>query len=169
MSWSKRPPITHPGPYPEPCTWQVCRRDFEAGQRSFRRRSGTRQRRRHLQDLQRHLDRSRSLLGSWSELGTSDWRKSTDPMMFIMNDEGMNDLMKGHTKLGADVSAAAGPVGPSASAEAGYKAGVLTSSSSKGAFIGASLNGAELNQNKKVTQELYHQDVSFPDILDQAR
>lgn len=91
--------------------------------------------------------------------------KSTDLMMFIMNDEGMNDLMKGHIKLGADVSAAAGPVGRSASAEAGYKAGVLTYSSSKGAFIGASLNGAELNQNKKMTEELYSQDVPFQDIL----
>jgi SH3 domain-containing YSC84-like protein 1 len=91
--------------------------------------------------------------------------KSTDLMMFIMNDEGMNDLMKGHIKVGADVSAAAGPVGRSASADAGYKAGILTYSSSKGAFIGASLNGAELNQDHKKTQELYAQDVPFSDIL----
>jgi SH3 domain-containing YSC84-like protein 1 len=91
--------------------------------------------------------------------------KSTDLMMFIMNEEGMNDLMKGHIKLGADVSAAAGPVGRSASADAGYKAGILTYSSSKGAFIGASLNGAELNKDSKKTQELYGNDVSFSDIL----
>lgn len=91
--------------------------------------------------------------------------KSTDLMMFIMNDQGMTDLMQGHIKLGADVSAAAGPVGRTASAEAGYKAGVLTYSSSKGAFIGASLNGAELNQDKKRTQELYGQDIPFKDIL----
>ena len=32
--------------------------------------------------------------------------KSTDLVMFIMNDEGMNGLLKGHIKLGADVSAA---------------------------------------------------------------
>ncbi len=91
--------------------------------------------------------------------------KSTDLMMFIMNDEGMTDLLKGHIKLGADVSAAAGPVGRSASADAGYKAGVLTYSSSKGAFIGASLNGAELQQDTKMTKELYGQDVPFKDIL----
>ena len=91
--------------------------------------------------------------------------KSTDLMMFIMNDEGMNDLMRGHIKLGADVSAAAGPVGRTASAEAGYKAGVLTYSSSKGAFIGASLNGAELNQDHKLTEQLYGHDVSFSEIL----
>ena len=91
--------------------------------------------------------------------------KSTDLMMFIMNDEGMNGLMKGHIKLGADVSAAAGPVGRTASAEAGYKAGVLTYSSSKGAFIGASLNGAELSQDHKMTEQLYGHDVPFSDIL----
>ena len=86
-------------------------------------------------------------------------------MMFIINDEGMNGLMHGHIKLGADVSAAAGPVGRSASADAGYKAGILTYSASKGAFIGASLNGAELSQDKKMTQDLYGSDVPFSDIL----
>jgi lipid-binding SYLF domain-containing protein len=91
--------------------------------------------------------------------------KSTDLMMFIMNEEGMNGLMKGHVKLGADVSAAAGPVGRSASADAGYKAGILTYSSSKGAFIGASLNGAELQQDHKATKSWYNNDVSFQDIL----
>jgi lipid-binding SYLF domain-containing protein len=91
--------------------------------------------------------------------------KSTDLMMFIMNEEGMNGLMKGHVKLGADVSAAAGPVGRTASAEGGYKAGILTYSSSKGAFIGASLNGAELQQDNKATKSWYGQEVPFGDIL----
>jgi SH3 domain-containing YSC84-like protein 1 len=91
--------------------------------------------------------------------------KSTDLVMFIMNDQGMNDLLAGHIKIGADVSAAAGPVGRSASADAGYKAGILTYSASKGAFIGASLNGAELQQDTKATREWYNRDVSFKDIL----
>ena len=87
-------------------------------------------------------------------------------MMFIMNDQGMTGLLKGHIKLGVDVSAAAGPVGRSASADAGYKAGVLTYSSSKGAFIGASLNGAELQQDNKATKDWYGKEVSFKDILE---
>src|SRR5579872_3387695 len=91
--------------------------------------------------------------------------KSTDLMMFIMNDEGMNGLMKGQIKLGADVSAAAGPVGRSASADAGYKAGILTYSSSKGAFIGASLNGAEIQQSEKTTEAWYGRKVPFSEIL----
>lgn len=113
--------------------------------------------------------------GTWSapapfELSGMSWGaqiggKSTDLLMFIMNDQGMNDLMQGHFKVGADVSAAAGPVGRSASADAGYKAGILTYSSSKGAFIGASLNGAELRQDHKATKEWYSDDVPFKDIL----
>jgi SH3 domain-containing YSC84-like protein 1 len=91
--------------------------------------------------------------------------KSSDLMMFIMNDEGMNGLMKGHIKLGADVSAAAGPVGRTASADAGFKAGILTYSSSKGAFIGASLNGAELQQDHDATRDWYSQDAPFSAIL----
>jgi lipid-binding SYLF domain-containing protein len=91
--------------------------------------------------------------------------KATDLLMFIMNDQGMNDLMRGHIKLGADVSAAAGPVGRSGSADVGYKAGILTYSSSKGAFIGASLNGAEIQQDHAVTKDWYRSDVPFKDIL----
>jgi len=85
--------------------------------------------------------------------------------MFIMNEEGMNGLMKGHIKLGADVSAAAGPVGRTASVDAGMKAGILTYSSSKGAFIGASLNGAEIQQDKDATMDWYGKDASFSEIL----
>ncbi len=91
--------------------------------------------------------------------------KSTDLLMFIMNDQGMNQLMSGHFKVGGDVSAAAGPVGRSASADAGYKAAILTYSNSKGAFIGASINGAELNQDKKATVDWYGKDIPIKDIL----
>jgi lipid-binding SYLF domain-containing protein len=113
--------------------------------------------------------------GSWSapapfsvsgiSWGAQIGGKSTDLVMFIMNDQGMNDLLAGHIKVGADVSAAAGPVGRSASADAGYKAGILTYSASKGAFIGASLNGAELQQDNKATRQWYGKEVPFKDIL----
>lgn len=113
--------------------------------------------------------------GTWSapapfEISGMSWGaqiggKTTDLLMFIMDDQGMQDLMAGHFKVGADVSAAAGPVGRSASADAGYKAGILTYSSSKGAFIGASLNGAELRQDHKATKAWYGDDVPFKDIL----
>ena len=91
--------------------------------------------------------------------------KSTDLLLFVMNQEGMESLMTGHFKVGGDVSAAAGPVGRQASAEAGWKAAILTYSRSKGAFVGASLNGAVLEQNDHATREWYGKDVSIRDIL----
>lgn len=91
--------------------------------------------------------------------------KTTDLLMFIMNEKGMNDLMSGHFKVGADVSAAAGPAGRQASVEGGWKAGILTYSSSKGAFIGASLNGAELQQDGHATREWYGREIPFKEIL----
>ncbi|HEV2992710.1 MAG TPA: lipid-binding SYLF domain-containing protein [Candidatus Angelobacter sp.] len=91
--------------------------------------------------------------------------KSSDIVMFIMNDEGAKGLMAGHIKVGADVSAVAGPVGRTASADAGWKAGILTYSSGKGVFIGASLNGAEIHQDNKRTEDWYGSKVSFKDIL----
>src|SRR5436305_11184834 len=117
----------------------------------------------------------RATNGSWSapapfsvsgvSWGAQIGGKSTDLVMFIMNDQGMNDLLQGHVKVGADVSAAAGPVGRSASADAGYKASILTYSASKDDFIGASLNGAELQQDGKATRSWYGKDVPFGDIL----
>lgn len=117
----------------------------------------------------RTTDRSWSAPAPFSVSGIS-WGpqiggKSTDLLMFIMNDEGMNKLISGHFKVGADVSAAAGPAGRQASVEGGWKTGILTYSSSKGAFIGASLNGAELQQDQKATREWYNKEVSFKEIL----
>lgn len=86
-------------------------------------------------------------------------------IMMVMNDQGMQALMSGHFKVGGELSGAAGPVGRQAQASAGYKAAILTYSRSKGAYAGATLNGAELNQNKKVTDELYGRDVAFNNIL----
>src|SRR2546423_7582181 len=78
----------------------------------------------------------RTTNGSWSapapfsvsgvSWGAQIGGKSTDLVMFLMNDQGMNDLLQGHVKAGADGSAAAAAEGPAASVDAGYKAGILT-------------------------------------------
>jgi lipid-binding SYLF domain-containing protein len=91
--------------------------------------------------------------------------QSTDLVMFIMNAQGMNSLLSGHFKVGGSVSAAAGPVGRDAAASAGWKAGILTYSRTKGAFVGASLNGAELQQDNKATMAWYGKNVSTQQIL----
>jgi lipid-binding SYLF domain-containing protein len=91
--------------------------------------------------------------------------KETDVLMFVMNDEGMNQLLSGHFKVGGDASVAAGPVGREGAAGAGWKAAILTYSNAKGAFIGASLNGAELSQDNSATKAWFGRDVPFKDIL----
>ncbi|HEY1803394.1 MAG TPA: lipid-binding SYLF domain-containing protein [Terracidiphilus sp.] len=87
-------------------------------------------------------------------------------IMLAMNDEGMQALMSGHFKVGAGVNAAAGPVGRDASASAGWRgAALLSYSRAKGAYAGATLNGAELNQDHEATRQLYGHDAPFNAIL----
>ena len=65
-------------------------------------------------------------------------------------------------KLGADVTLAAGPVGGSAKAAT---ADILSYSRSKGAFVGASLDGAVVKTRDGKNQEYYGKPVSPTDIL----
>lgn len=87
-------------------------------------------------------------------------------VMMIMNDQGMQTLDSGHFKVGAGVNAAAGPVGRDAAASGGLNAAILTYARAKGAYAGATLNGAELNQDHGATKELYGHMVGFSSILD---
>jgi lipid-binding SYLF domain-containing protein len=87
-------------------------------------------------------------------------------VMMIMNDQGMQTLDSGHFKVGAGVNAAAGPVGRDADASGGWNAAILTYARAKGAYAGATLNGAELNENHDATKKLYGHVVSFTRILD---
>lgn len=86
-------------------------------------------------------------------------------VMMIMNDQGMQTLDSGHFKVGAGVNAAAGPVGRNASASAGNNAAILTYAKAKGAYAGATLNGAELNENHDMTKALYGHAEGFSNIL----
>jgi len=87
-------------------------------------------------------------------------------VMMVMDHNGMQALESGHFKVGAGVNAAAGPVGRDASGSAGWGASILSYARAKGAYVGATLNGAELNQDHKKTEELYGHEVAFTRILD---
>jgi SH3 domain-containing YSC84-like protein 1 len=91
--------------------------------------------------------------------------EKTDLVMMVMNKEGMNELLKGKIQLGAQASAAAGPVGRQASGKVGYKAAILTYSKSKGAFAGASLGGAVLQEDNNLMNAFYPNKVSFSAAL----
>jgi SH3 domain-containing YSC84-like protein 1 len=93
--------------------------------------------------------------------------QATDLVMLIMNKEGMNNLLASKFKLGADASAAAGPVGRHAAADTDWKmrAQVLTYSRSRGLFAGLELNGAVIKQDKDSTREFYGRMVPFKTSL----
>jgi len=86
-------------------------------------------------------------------------------VMMVMDNNGMQALQSGHFKVGAGVDAAAGPVGREASGSAGWKAPILSYARAKGAYVGATLNGAELNQDHAKTKALYGSEVGFAQIL----
>ena len=93
--------------------------------------------------------------------------QATDLVMLIMNKNGMDNLLSSQFKLGADASAAAGPVGRHASADTDWKmrAEVLTYSRSRGLFAGLELSGAVIKQDKESTYEFYGRMVPFKTSL----
>jgi SH3 domain-containing YSC84-like protein 1 len=93
--------------------------------------------------------------------------QATDLVMLIMNKGGMDNLLSSQFKLGADASAAAGPVGRHAAADTDWKmrAQVLTYSRSRGLFAGLELSGAVIKQDKNSTREFYGRMVPFKTSL----
>src|SRR6267378_483405 len=94
--------------------------------------------------------------------------QAVDVVMVIMNDQGMQHLLSSKFKLGADASAAAGPVGRDAGADTDWKmkAEVLTYSRARGVFAGIDLNGSAVTQDKDETRILYGKFVPFTEIFE---
>jgi lipid-binding SYLF domain-containing protein len=92
---------------------------------------------------------------------------STDVIALFMNQRGMDRLMSDKFTVGADASAAAGPVGRTASAATDIElhAEILTWSRSRGAFAGVSLNGAVVRPDRDVNAELYGHKMDTRAIL----
>jgi lipid-binding SYLF domain-containing protein len=87
------------------------------------------------------------------EGGSFGWQiggQSTDLVLIAMNRDGLESALKSKIKLGADASAAAGPVGRNAQASTDVvlHAEFLTYSRSRGLFAGLDLSGTALYQNK---------------------
>lgn len=93
--------------------------------------------------------------------------EAVDLVMLVMNKDGMKNLLSSNFKLGADASAAAGPVGRHASADTDWKlkAQILTYSRARGAFAGLELAGAVVKQDKESTRVFYGRMVPFKTSL----
>jgi lipid-binding SYLF domain-containing protein len=90
-----------------------------------------------------------------------------DLVMIIQNDRGMQRLLQSKFELGADASAAAGPVGRHASADTDWKLNteILTYSRAKGVFAGLTLNGASIRRDDDSMEAVYGQNVSTRAVL----
>ena len=93
--------------------------------------------------------------------------QGVDLVMLVMNDRGMQALLSSKFKLGADASAAGGPVGRHAEAATDWKlrSEVLTYSRARGLFAGVTVNGALIRQDDSATREMYGREVPFKSIL----
>ena len=102
--------------------------------------------------------------GSWGlQIGV----EGIDLVMVFQNDKGMETLLSSKFQIGGDASAAAGPVGRSASASTSWdmNAEILTYSRAKGAFAGLTLNGAAVHQDKDTMTAVYGPNVTEREIL----
>src|SRR6516165_3604831 len=93
--------------------------------------------------------------------------QASDLVLIVRTDEGMQHLLQSKFKLGADASAAAGPVGRDAQAatDLTMRAQILTYSRSRGLFLGVSLAGAVVRQDDGDTQAFYGKDWTFYSLL----
>jgi lipid-binding SYLF domain-containing protein len=110
---------------------------------------------------------SRRVKGGWTppaffnlgggSFGPQIGAQKTDYVLLIMNESGLNGLLKDKFELGGEVGIAAGPVGREAAASTNPRldAGILSYSRSKGAFIGAALKGAVITPDNDLNEAIY--------------
>jgi lipid-binding SYLF domain-containing protein len=104
-------------------------------------------------------------------LGIQLGSTATDFVLVVVHDKGVDAILNGKTKLGANAAAAAGPTGAQAT---GYNAGamssdVLTYSRSKGLFAGVSLEGASMDTDNAANKKLYGKEMGSKEIVTSAQ
>lgn len=100
-------------------------------------------------------------------LGVQLGSTATDFVLTVMHNNGVDAILNGKMKLGANAAAAAGPTGAQAT---GYNAqamssDVLTYSRSKGLFAGVSLEGASIDTDNDANKKLYGKELGAKEIV----
>lgn len=118
---------------------------------------------------------SRRVAGGWGapaffdlaggSIGLQIGASSTDFILLFMNEHAVESLLGDKFEIGAEGSAAAGPVGRSASAstDARLNAQILSYSRSKGAFAGLELKGVVIKPDNEDNLQVYG--ITARDIL----
>ena len=97
--------------------------------------------------------------------------EATDFVILVMNNRGVDSLLRSKVKLGADASVAAGPKGRTATAEtdASLRAEMLSYSRARGAFAGVSLQGTTLRPDEDANHRLYGKEASAATIITEPK
>jgi len=100
-------------------------------------------------------------------LGVQLGSTATDFVLVVVSQKGVEEILKGKTKLGTNAAAAAGPSDAQASTynAVAAKVDVLTYSRSKGLFAGVSLQGASLAADDDANKALYGKDLTAAEIV----
>jgi SH3 domain-containing YSC84-like protein 1 len=93
--------------------------------------------------------------------------QATDFVLLLMSPRSAENILTSKVKLGGDASAAAGPVGRTASAETDVtlRAEILSYSRARGLFAGISLAGSTLRPDNDANTNLYGKVISAQDIV----
>jgi len=102
--------------------------------------------------------------GSW---GFQAGAEQADLVLLVMNDSGVQKLLKNKVNLGADASVAAGPMGRrgGVSTDAVVTAEILSYSRSKGLFAGIDLSGGVLRPDEDANKSVYSAGATPSTIL----
>src|SRR5580692_6657126 len=93
--------------------------------------------------------------------------QATDLVLVFTDENGMKPMLKGKVQIGADVSAAAGPIGRKAAVgtDVLLKTAIFTYSRSKGLFAGVSLDGSAITIDEEANRAVYGKEVTAHEIL----
>src|SRR5207253_4404914 len=98
-------------------------------------------------------------------IGLQVGASATDLVLLFMNDDALKKLLEDRFEIGGEASAAAGPVGRTASAstDAQLQAGILSYSRSKGLFAGVDIKGVVISADNDDNVAVYGKKA--PEIL----
>jgi len=93
--------------------------------------------------------------------------QATDFVLLVMNESGARGILASKVKLGADASAAAGPVGRDSSAEtdATLRSEILSYSRARGLFAGVSLEGSTIRPDNGDNRRVYGRKIPAREIV----
>jgi lipid-binding SYLF domain-containing protein len=119
--------------------------------------------------------------GTWSapgfltltggSFGAQIGAQAIDLVLVVMNERGLENLLRNEFKIGADASVAAGPVGrgAEASTDIQLRAEILSYSRARGLFAGVSLVGSAVQEDEDANMRFYGQPLRNPAIVTDGR